>query len=200
MPAERVPHRRGADPPGARRELHRRVGHLAGSRLAAGQDDDLVHQLETFGAVRDQQHGARPRRVENVVHQRRPSPGRGARSTRRGASTGASARRARASTRRWRWPPGRAACPPRRRACRAPRERGDPSVRRARSSAVHQLASRLRPRQPEVLADRRVEDVRVLAGERERAADVLLARTRARRGRRSSRDRSPGRGSVAAGS
>ena len=66
------------------------------------------------------------------------------------------------------------------------RERGDPVGQSARGRG--RLAARRRSASgrasQQVRADRRVEEVRVLAGERERAAHVLLRGTRAGRGRR----------------
>ena len=55
-------------------------------------------------------------------------------------------------------------------------ERGDPVAEpRAAERSSELGVGRLGPREPEVLADRGVEQVRVLAGEGERGADVLLA-------------------------
>ena len=75
------------------------------------------------------------------------------------------------------------------------------SSRRARRSASPELGVRcVRSRDAEVRADRRVEDVGVLAGERERRAARPPAGSRGRRGRRSSPGPPPGRGTAAAGS
>ena len=57
----------------------------------------------------------------------------------------------------------------------AVRERLDPVVEPRTAQRVEELAvGRVGSGEPQVLADRRVEDVRLLPGERERAADVLL--------------------------
>ena len=88
---------------------------------------------------------------------------------------------------RWRWPPesSRALLADER--VQPVRERRDPVADACAAERVLELGvGRARAREAEVLADRRVEDVRLLAGERERPADVVLAVARARRGRRSS--------------
>ena len=70
----------------------------------------------------------------------------------------------------------RAARPPRRRACRARRGARRPTRRAGRGERDRELVvGAVRPREQQVRADRRVEEVRLLAGERERAADVFLA-------------------------
>ena len=47
---------------------HQHLGRL--ERKLAGQRDDLVHPLEPFRAVGDEQHGLLGRRVQDVLHQR----------------------------------------------------------------------------------------------------------------------------------
>ena len=62
-------------------------------------------------------------------------------------------------------------------------ERRDPvGEPRTPKRVVELVVGRVRAREAEVLADRRVEDVRLLPGERERAPDVLLAQLARRRG------------------
>ena len=133
------------------------------------QHDDLVHQVEALGPVRDQEHGP-VRRPPRACPRRpaRPSPDRGAPSARRGRESG-----------RRRGAPGRArsAGAGRPRAPALPRRRGCPDLREATPPSP-QLAPAQRvldlgvggpgPREPDVLADRRREQIRVLACDRDR--------------------------------
>ena len=91
-------------------------------------------------------------------------------------STGASESRARARTRRWRCPPESSHPFLADDRVEAVGQSGDP-VREARARERGRRAPRpvaLGPREQQVRADARVEEMSVLPGERERAADVFL--------------------------
>ena len=160
--------------PGRRRRRARRL--VAPGQAGRAELDDLVHAVEPLGPVRDQQHGLasaasstspsapRPSRVEvrrRLVEQQH----------RRVGEQGA-----REHDSRWRWPPERR--DPSSPTCVSSPSglRGDPVADpRAVERGSQLVVGGVRPCEQQVRADRRVEEVRVLAGERERAADVLLA-------------------------
>ena len=153
--------------------------------------------------MRDQEDRlARRRRRRRRASARSPFRGRGAQSARRGRAParrrGAPARERAAGAGR-----PRAATLPRRRACRAragatsTHSRQPRTLQRLIELGVRRAPGRARQ---QVLADRRVEDVRLLAGERERPADVLLRASPSRPGRRSSPAPTRGRGSGRGGS
>ena len=176
----------GDEPSGRHRHRRLRLSELRLDRvptarrrrvLARRQRHDLVDEVEALRAVRDQEDGAVAGRVEDVVRRAPPPcPGRGAPSARRGGAParrrGAPARR----TSRCRWPPE--SRPP-----SSPTSVSSPSgsdatqsASRARRSASTSSSSVASGR-PSLRFSRmrRGEDVRVLAGERERAPNVLLA-------------------------
>ena len=112
---------------------------------AGGELDDLVDQVEAFGAVGDQEHRAVAGGGEDVVASApRRSAGRGARSARR-ARAPARRRAARARARAAGAGRPRAAAPPRRRACRAVREARDP-VPEPRAARAPRSSSRVASR------------------------------------------------------
>ena len=159
-----------------RRPRSSRVHHGNRIRGCRGcQRHHPVDELEPLGPMGDQQHGlvAAAERT-SAISSLAVSGSRcavGSSST----STGAAASSARASTIRWRWPP-RARGPAPRRGCRARLEDPDPVPDPSAAQRLLDLGvARVRAGEADVVADARGEQVRLLAGDGDRAADVLLA-------------------------
>ena len=143
---------------------------------SARQHDDLVHPLEPLAPVRDQQHRAVAGASRTSSSSASPSARRGARSARRARAPArpraAPARRRSAA----RWPPESSRpCSPTSVSSPSGSSSTQSQIRARRSASSISASPALGPREPDVLADRGREQVRVLAGDGDRAADVLLA-------------------------